>query len=258
MSVDSVSEEKSMADHQSFRQRIVKRFMTFEPLGLIAFGAVAGGLFLFLSLASEVSEGETHAFDDRILLGLRVTGDLGTPIGPYWLSHAMNDITALGGTTVLSLMTILATIYLMLGRRRAIAAFMFLSILGGWVVSQVAKFGIGRPRPDIVPHLVEVHDMSFPSGHAMLSAVTYLTLAALLSRAEQYRSTRIFLLGTGIFLTLLIGISRIYLGVHYPTDVLGGWCAGATWAALCWLVSRRFISAKPATPAPADEVTSDP
>ncbi|RWX78559.1 phosphatase PAP2 family protein [Neorhizobium lilium] len=246
-----------MAFHQRMRQRIIDRFMTFEPIGLITFGAIAGGLFLFLSLASEVSEGETHAFDDRILLSLRVPGDLGTPIGPYWLNHAVNDITALGGTTVLSLMTILATTYLLLGRRRAIAAFMFLSIVGGWIVSQLAKLGIARPRPDIVPHLVEVHDLSFPSGHAMLSAVTYLTLAALLSRAEQYRSTRIFLLGTGILLTLLIGLSRIYLGVHYPTDVLGGWCAGATWAAGCWLVSRRYISAKPSVPPQAD-VNSGP
>jgi undecaprenyl-diphosphatase len=239
------------------RRRIIDRFMTFEPIGLITFGAIAGGLLLFLSLAGEVSEGETRAFDERILLGLRVPGDLGTPIGPYWLNHAMNDITALGGTTVLSLMTILATTYLLLGRRKAIAAFMFLSIVGGWIVSQLAKLGVARPRPDIVPHLVEVHDLSFPSGHAMLSAVTYLTLGALLSRAEPYRSTRIFLLGTAIFLTLLIGLSRIYLGVHYPTDVLGGWCAGATWAAGCWLVSRRYISAKPDVPEQPD-VNSDP
>jgi undecaprenyl-diphosphatase len=246
-----------MQFHHRVRQRIIDRFMTFEPIGLMTFGLIAGGLFLFLSLASEVNEGDTHAFDERILLGLRVPGDLGTPIGPYWLNHAMNDITALGGTTVLSLMTILATTYLLLGRRREIAVFMFLSILGGWLVSQVAKLGIARPRPDIVPHLVEVHNMSFPSGHAMLSAVTYLTLAALLSRAEGYRSTRIFLLGTGILLTLLIGISRIYLGVHYPTDVLGGWCAGATWAAGCWLVARRYISAKPAVPEQPD-VSSGP
>jgi undecaprenyl-diphosphatase len=234
-----------MTFHHRFRQRIIDRFMTFEPIGLIMFASIAGGLFLFLSLTGEVLEGETHAFDDDILIGLRVPGDLSTPIGPYWLTHAVGDITALGGTTVLSLMTILATIYLLLARQRAIGAFMFLSIVGGWIVSSLLKWTVARARPDIVPHLVEVHDLSFPSGHAMLSAVTYLTLGALLSRAEQYRSTRIFLLGTAILLTLMIGMSRVYLGVHYPTDVLGGWCAGATWAAACWMVSRKYISAKP-------------
>ena len=234
-----------MAFHHRIKQRLFERFMTFEPIGLIMFASLAGGLFLFLSLTGEVLEGETHAFDEQILLWLRVPGNLSTPIGPYWMTHAVGDITALGGTTVLFLMTLLATIYLLLARRKAIAIFMFLSIVGGWLLSAVLKLGVARPRPDIVPHLVEVHDLSFPSGHAMLSAVTYLTLSALLSRAEQYRSTRIFLLGTGIFLTLMIGLSRVYLGVHYPTDVLGGWCAGAIWAACCWMVSRRYISAQP-------------
>jgi undecaprenyl-diphosphatase len=249
--------EQSIMLTQRLRQRIVERFVGFEAISLITFGVIAGGLFLFLKLASEVREGETRAFDERILLALRVPGDLGTPIGPAWLSHAMNDITALGGFTVLSLMTTLATVYLLLGRRREIAVFMFACIAGGWIVSQLAKLGVARPRPDIVPHLVEVHNLSFPSGHAMLSAITYLTLGALLSRAEQYRSTRIFLLFAGILLTLLIGLSRIYLGVHYPTDVLAGWCAGATWAAGCWLVARRYISPKASVPEQPD-VNSGP
>ncbi|SMF51129.1 undecaprenyl-diphosphatase [Xaviernesmea oryzae] len=235
-----------MAFHSRVRQRIVERFMTFEPIGLTMFALLAGGLLLFFSLTGEVLEGETRAFDERILLALRSADDLSAPIGPYWLNHAMGDITALGGTTVLSLMTVLGTTYLLLARQRAIAAFMFLSILGGWLVSNALKLGVARPRPDIVPHLVEVYDLSFPSGHAMLSAVTYLTLGALLSRAQPYRSTRIFLIFAAIFLTSLIGLSRVYLGVHYPTDVLGGWCAGATWALGCWMIARRFISAKPA------------
>lgn len=215
--------------------------MTFEPIGLMMFAFLAGGLFLFFQLTDEVLEGEIGAFDERILLALRTPGDLSMPIGPYWLSRAMNDITAIGGTTVLALMTIMATIFLVLSRQRKIALFMFLSIAGGWVASALLKLGIARPRPDLVPHLVEVHDLSFPSGHAMLSAVTYLTLGALLSRAQQYRSTRIFLISAAIFLTLLIGLSRIYLGVHYPTDVLGGWCAGATWALGGWMIARRYI-----------------
>ena len=231
-----------MAFHHRMRQRIVDRFMTFEPIGLMMFAFLAGGLFLFFNLTGEVIDGETHAFDERILLTLRDPADLATPIGPYWLTHAVDDITALGGTTVLSLMTVLATTYLLLAGQRVIAAFMFLSILGGWIVSAMLKLGVARPRPDIVPHLVEVHDLSFPSGHAMLSAVTFLTLGALLSRAQQYRSTRIFLIAAAIFLTFIVGLSRIYLGVHYPTDVLGGWCAGATWALGCWMIARRFIS----------------
>jgi undecaprenyl-diphosphatase len=234
-----------MSFHHSVRQRLIDRFMTFEPIGLITFAAVAGGGLAFLSLTGEVMEGETHAFDEKILLAFRQAGDLALPAAPSWVTHAMTDITALGGVTVLSLMTVLSVLYLVLSRQRAIAVFMFLSIVGGWLVSTTLKLGVARPRPDIVPHLVEVHDLSFPSGHAMLSAVTYLTLAALLSRAEQYRSTRIFMIATGILLTLMIGLSRLYLGVHYPTDVLGGWCAGATWAAGCWLVARRFIARQP-------------
>lgn len=239
--------------HQMTR-RIVERFMTFEPIGLLLFASLAGGLFIFVSLTGLVLDGGVHSFDEMILLSLRRVGDLGVPIGPNWLTHAVGDITALGGTTVLSLMTLLATVYLLLARQRSIAAFMFLSIIGGWIVSSLLKLGVARPRPDIVPHLVEVHDMSFPSGHAMLSAVTYLTLGALLSRAEPYRSTRIFLVATGILLTLMIGMSRVYLGVHYPTDVLGGWCAGATWAVACWIIARRYISSRPV---PAEAPATD-
>jgi undecaprenyl-diphosphatase len=234
-----------MPFHQRVRQRFVDRFVTFEPIGLITFGAMAGGILAFLTLTGLVLEGDTYAFDEEILLSLRQAADLAIPVAPYWVTHAVDDITALGGITVLSLMTILSTVYLLLARQRAIAIFMFLSVLGGWLVSNALKIGVGRARPDIVPHLVDVSDLSFPSGHAMLSAVTYLTLAAILSRAQPYRSTRIFLMAAGIFLTLIIGLSRIYLGVHYPTDVLGGWCAGAVWAAGCWLLARRFISREP-------------
>jgi undecaprenyl-diphosphatase len=241
-----------MPFHQRVRQGIIDRFVTFEPIGLIAFAVVAGGLFAFVTLTGEVLEGETNAFDERILLSFRQATDLAIPVAPYWVTHAVDDITALGGVTVLSLMTTLATIYLLLSRQKAIAAFMFLSVAGGWLLSNALKLGVGRARPDIVPHLVDVSDLSFPSGHAMLSAVTYLTLAAILSRAQQYRSTRIFLMAAGIFLTLIIGLSRIYLGVHYPTDVLGGWCIGAVWATGCWLIARRFISRAPKGSVPVE------
>ncbi|SCB22750.1 phosphatase PAP2 family protein [Rhizobium hainanense] len=217
----------------------------YEPLLLVMFAALSGGILLFIYLTGEVLEGSTKGFDEAILLALRQPGDLSVPIGPGWLTHAVKDITSLGGTTVLALMTALVTIYLLFDRQRAIAIFILVSVLGGWALSAVLKVGVARPRPDIVPHLVEVHDLSFPSGHAMVSAVTYLTLAALISGTRTYRSTRVFTVAAGILLTLMIGASRIYLGVHYPTDVLGGWCAGATWALACWIIARRYISLVP-------------
>ncbi|MFN7093142.1 MAG: phosphatase PAP2 family protein [Allorhizobium sp.] len=234
-----------MAYYQGIGRRIVGRIMSFEPMSLVLFAAAAGGLFVFLNLTGEVLEGDTRQFDETLLMLLRSADDPSNAIGPNWLSFAMDDITALGGTTVLSMMVVLVTGYLFLANRRAIAIFTLLSIVGGWLLSAGLKLGVARPRPDIVPHLVEVHDLSFPSGHAMLAAVTYLTLGALLSRAEQSRITRIYTVGVAVFLTLIIGASRVFLGVHYPTDVLGGWCAGATWALICWLIARRYIAQTP-------------
>lgn len=231
-----------MNDRWSRKSGVMGWLNRYEPLLLVMFAALSGGVLLFVYLTGEVIEGSTKGFDEAILLALRQPSDLSTPIGPGWLTHAVKDITSLGGTTVLTMMTVLVTIYLLLDRRRAIAIFVLASVLSGWALSAMLKLSVARPRPDIVPHLVEVNDLSFPSGHAMVSAVTYLTLAALISGTRRYRSTRIFIIAAGILLTLMIGTSRIYLGVHYPTDVLGGWCAGATWALGCWLVARRFIS----------------
>lgn len=213
----------------------------YEPLTLVTFGCLACGLFLLQRLTSEVLEGETLRLDQTMLLMLRQPGDLATPIGPPWLTHAVADITSLGGVTVLTLLTLLATFYLVLDHKKGIAIFLFLSVFSGWLVSTVLKLVVARARPDVVPHLVDVSDLSFPSGHAMLSAVTYLTLGALLARTQEYRATRLFVMGVGVFLAVIIGLSRIYLGVHYPTDVLAGWGAGCLWALACWIVSKTFV-----------------
>ncbi|GAA3114907.1 phosphatase PAP2 family protein [Rhizobium viscosum] len=222
-------------------QRIKTWLNQYEPMTLITFACLAGGLFLLQRLTSEVLEGETLGFDQTILLWLRQPGDLGQPIGPGWLVHAMGDITSLGGVTVLTILTLLATAYLLLDRKTVIAVFLFLSVLSGWLASTGLKIIVARARPDVVPHLVDVNDLSFPSGHAMVSAVTYLTLGALLARTQRFRATRIFVMAAGIFLAVIIGLSRIYLGVHYPTDVVAGWVAGSLWALGCWLISKRFI-----------------
>jgi undecaprenyl-diphosphatase len=223
-------------------RRIRSWLNQYEPMTLITFACLAGGLFLLQRLTSEVLEGETLGFDRTVLLSLRQPGDLSRPIGPAWLTHAVGDITSLGGVTVLALLTLLATAYLLLDRKAGIAVFLFLSVLSGWLASTGLKILVARARPDVVPHLVDVGDLSFPSGHAMVSAVTYLTLGALLARTQRRRATRIFVMAAGILLAVIIGLSRIYLGVHYPTDVLAGWVAGALWALGCWLVSKRFIA----------------
>jgi undecaprenyl-diphosphatase len=207
---------------------------------LAVFLLLAAASFAFVKLASEVMEGDTLAFDRWLLQGLRNTSNPSVPAGPGWLQEVMIDVTALGGVSVLTIITVLAAGYLLAVRKVTTAAFLTAAIAGGALLSTLLKFGFARARPDLVAHLVEVDTTSFPSGHAMNSAITYLTLGALLARAENDRPVRIYLLAVAIALTLLIGFSRVYLGVHWPSDVMAGWCVGAAWAVLCSLAARRL------------------
>jgi undecaprenyl-diphosphatase len=207
-------------------------------LGSVAVLGLAGGaLFAFLKLAGEIREGDTHRFDEAILLALRQPGDLAEPIGPPWLKQVMTDLTALGGFTVLGLLTLVSIFYLLMDGKRRAAILLAVSIGGGTILSTLLKSGFDRPRPELVAHMVEVHTLSFPSGHAMLSAVTYLTLGVLLARLSPRRAVKAYVVGVAVLLTLLVGCSRVFLGVHWPTDVVGGWCVGAAWALLCWQVA---------------------
>jgi undecaprenyl-diphosphatase len=192
----------------------------------------------FLAIASEVSEGDTGAFDKAILLALRNPGDTAQPIGPHWLERAMRDITALGGFTVVTLVTVATVGYLAISGRRRRAFLLTVAVAGGALLSDALKSFFARPRPDFVAHSVEVTSLSFPSGHAMLSAITYLTIATMLTTVEREPARRFYILAIAVLLTLLIGISRIYLGVHYPTDVLAGWSVGAAWAMACLAIAR--------------------
>jgi undecaprenyl-diphosphatase len=149
----------------------------------------------------------------------------------------MADLTSIGGVSVLTLFTAIVIGYLLIGGKRAAALAVLVAIGGGALLDSALKLGFERPRPDLVAHLVEVRTYSFPSGHAMLSAVTFLTLGALLAAVESGRRLRAYILSVAVLLTLLIGLTRIYLGVHWPTDVIAGWCAGAGWALLCWAVA---------------------
>lgn len=206
-------------------------------IGLLVGAALIGG---FIKLAGEMLEGDTQAFDIAFLKALRVPGDLATPIGPSWLLDSMRDITALGGVTVLTLVSALAIAFLLMRVRVKQALYTALATGGGAAIGRLLKSLFARERPEVVPHLVEVTSLSFPSGHSMNSAIVYLTLAVMISRSFDERRARIFTISTAALLVLAIGFSRLYLGVHYPTDVLGGWTVGASWALAMGLIATRL------------------
>lgn len=197
----------------------------------------AGGAWAFLFLADEVGEGDTEAFDRAVVLALRNPADLSDPIGPRWFEEMVRDVTALGSMFVLSLVTVAVIGFLLLTRKRGAALLVFVSVVGGALLGDLLKVLFDRPRPDLVPHGAEVYTLSFPSNHAMGAAVTYLTLGALLARLQLRPRVKGYFLAVSVIVTALVGLSRIYLGVHWPTDVLAGWSVGAAWAMSVWLVA---------------------
>ena len=205
---------------------------------LAAVVTIAGLMLAFGHIAEEVFEGDATKFDKTTLLLFRNPSDVSDPIGPPWLEEMARDITALGSYAILTIIFFAVVTYLFMARQRAAALWVAIAVLGGVVLSNLLKFTFERPRPDLVPHAVRVFTTSFPSGHATLSAITYLTLGALLAGLYDVFRFKVYFISLAIFLTVAVGISRIYLGVHYPTDVLAGWCAGAAWAALWWTIFR--------------------
>jgi undecaprenyl-diphosphatase len=220
---------------------------------LIVVTLLAGALSGFAELADEVADGETHAFDRAVMLSMREEGDSNEPVGPEWVELVARDITSLGGTTVLTLITLATVGFMLMNRRWGGAIFVAVSVAGGSLISMGLKHLFDRPRPDLVPHAVEVTSASFPSGHAMLAMVTYLTLGALLAEVQPRRRFKVYILSWAILLSALVGVSRVYLGVHWPTDVLAGWCIGSAWALGCgtvayWLQRRGLIEARSPLP----------
>jgi undecaprenyl-diphosphatase len=211
-----------------------------ELMWLFAGLLLSISLLGFVTLAGEVMEGDTQAFDTKILRALRDPSDLSKPIGPEWVEGALLDLTALGGPTVLGLVVTFVAGFLVLQTRYRTAIVVVLTSSGGDLLNAVMKHAFDRPRPTIVPHLRVAFSTSFPSGHAMESAIVYLTLAAILMRAAERRLTKAYILSIAVLLTALVGTSRVYLGVHYPTDVIGGWTVGFMWASICWLATRQF------------------
>ncbi len=215
---------------------------------LVTLIAVLLGVWLFVAIADDVVEGGTGSTDEWILQALRTPTDLADPIGPPWLEEAIFDSTALGSSALLVLFSLSVVGYLLLQRHHRFAVLVILAVSGGILLNLLLKESFGRPRPELVPHGAEVIHSSFPSGHSMGAAATYLTLGALLARAQTRRRLRVYCLLLAILFTTVVGFSRIYLGVHWPSDVLAGWIAGATWALICWLIASWLEHRSPTLP----------
>lgn len=191
----------------------------------------------FITLAGEV-EAKPFSIDERILLALREPGNPSEPIGGHALTTMMRDVTALGSGTVMGLFSVAFVGYLLLTHRPGAALLVVAAVLGGWLLNDTLKQVFDRPRPTIVPHLMSASNLGFPSGHSTIAAVFYPTIAGLTGRLVEKRRLRFYLMTLAILGSLLIGFSRVYLGVHYPSDVLGGLAVGFAWALACGIVAR--------------------
>ena len=220
--------------------RFRARFANIEPVALVVLAIGTASLWGFIEIAEEVFEGDTQAFDRWVVRALRDPINSADPIGPPWVEEMARDATTLGGFAWIAFSTVVIAVYLWLDGKTHMAAFIVAATTSGAVVSTLLKSLFDRPRPDLVTHLSHVYTSSFPSGHSMIAAVVYLTLGSLLASVIAKLELKIYVLAVAVLLTVAVGLSRIYLGVHYPTDVLAGWLAGLVWALLCWLVARRL------------------
>jgi undecaprenyl-diphosphatase len=204
---------------------------------LLSVGALLGGILIFVGVSDLVLEGDLHETEVRWMKDLRSAADLARPVGPAWLENVNREVTVLGGGVVLTLITLVVAGYLLIERWYASTLFLLVAVAGGMLLTNVLKGFFDRDRPTVVPHLADSFLKSYPSGHSMMSSVVYLTLAVLLARAMERRRVKVYCVTVALLLSLIVGASRVYLGVHYPTDVIAGWAGGIAWALLCWLAA---------------------
>jgi undecaprenyl-diphosphatase len=234
-----MNQNQSTRRMASWRHPIRKlRALGHELPALMLFLMVIGLIWLFVEIADAVGEPEAHPFDQWLILAMRNPQDPADPLGPEWVEELGRDFTALGGMGVLTFITLAVSGYLWLIGRYRTMALVLIAVAGGALLSFGLKSGFDRPRPELVPYGAYVRTASFPSAHSTMSAVTYLTLGALLARIHPRRRTRVYILSIAALATFAVGLSRVYMGVHWPSDVLGGWTLGAAWALLCWMIAR--------------------
>jgi undecaprenyl-diphosphatase len=199
--------------------------------------ATAAFLLAFRRIAEAVTRGDARAFDRAVLQALSAPGDPRRSLAKAWLNIAASDFGAMGSVTVLAFIVVLVCgLFLSLKRWRE-AALLFLASGGGLALTNVLKDAFNRGRPPLTAEVAAGLNASFPSGHAVLTATVYLTLGVLIGHFAERRLIRLYALGAAVLLTVLVGLSRIYMGVHWCTDVLAGWCVGAAWALLWWGVA---------------------
>ena len=220
----------------------LRRSSRWPFIALIAMTAALLGLFGIV--ADEALEGDTVAFDTAVTALFRT--DTNAVIGPLWVQEAVRDFTSLGSFTILGLIVIATAVYLLMERKAGTAVFLVASVVAGTVISNVLKQTFNRPRPDVDASLT-VFTASFPSGHAALSAVVYLTLGALLSQSVRSPLIKGYFIGLALLMAFLVGVSRIYLGMHYPTDVIAGWSLGLSWAMICWAIKQAIEARRPSS-----------
>ena len=231
-----ISIDRLKATYRNFKL-LLSRIKPLEAGILLAMLLVVGGIWSFIALVDEMLEGEIRDLDVLIIEAFRNPADLSDPLGPKWFEGMMRDITALGSVFFLTTLTLAVIGFLLLQKKKGMALFTIVAVSGGLLLSTALKHIFDRPRPDLVSHEVYVNSAGFPSGHSMLSAVVFLTLGGLLARYTRQKRLKVYVLSLSILASLLVGISRIYLGVHWPSDVLAGWTAGASWALLCWVIA---------------------
>jgi len=220
-----------------FMQKIREAILR-EPVPFVVLLLAAGGFFAFSKLASEVAEGESFKIDTLILHMMRNANDSNFPLGPPWLEEMMRDFTGLGGVGVLTIVTLSSAIYLYLIKRKDLMLYLIAAVGIGTIFSNLLKYGFGRPRPDLFPHGSITDTASFPSGHSLVAAIVYLTIGVLLAESQTRYRLKIYILSLAILIILLVGISRVYLQVHWPSDVLAGWLGGTAWALMFWIIAH--------------------
>ena len=209
-----------------------------EPAVLVTLAVATISIWGFIKIADEVFENETQTFDQWMVTAFRNPQNPADPIGPASVEEMARDVSSLDGFAWITFATVTIAIYLWLDGKSHMALFLVAAAASGGAMSMLLKSVYARPRPELVPHLSQVFTSSFPSGHSMLAAVVYLTLGSLLASVISKLTLKIYVLFVAVMLTGAVGVTRVYLGVHYPTDVLAGWLAGLAWALLCWSIAR--------------------